>query len=61
MQRESIELLLAEYRKELIFNKGILKLLKADKTMKEVRSLIAGRQLDLRRKIKHIKEEYDYE
>ena len=61
MQGESVELLIDEYRKELVFNKQVLRLLKADKKLKEVRMLVANRQLDIKRKIKHIKEEYDYE
>ena len=61
MNKETITLLIDEYSKELKFNQEVLKLLKADKKLKEVRMLVANRQLDLKKKIKHIKEEYDYE
>ena len=61
MNKETITLLIDEYSKELKFNQEVLKLLKADKKLKEVRMLVANRQLDIKKKIKHIKEEYDYE
>ena len=56
LQRESIELLIDEYKKEVVFNKQVLRLLKADKKLKEVRNTIANRQLDLKRKIKHVED-----
>lgn len=59
MKKETITALIDEYEKELEFNKQLLKLLKADKKLNEVRTLIAGRQLDLKRKIKHLKENYN--
>ena len=58
MNKESISLLIDEYNKELEFNKQLLKLLKADKKLKEVRNTIANRQLDLKRKIKHLEDYY---
>lgn len=59
MNNESILLLIDEYNKELEFNKQLLQLLKADKKLKDVRNLIANRQLDLKRKIKHLEENYN--